>query len=301
MILAARFRALGLGALLGACSPQAPGPAPSDGPDDLGFGDLQCLAIAGYSGDAMEPFVTRDGQYLLFNSSNAPDAQTDIYVARLDAGGASAQLIGPLGAVNSATLDGVPTVSTGGALYFVSLRSYASTTSTVHHARFEGGEARDAVLVDGLPKRPGTVHFDVEVSADGRTLLYSSGEFRGRPVPESADLQVATGEGARFTHSASASAVLANVNTEDALEYAAALSGDGRELFFTRLVGQRAAIYRATRSASDTATFGRPGRIAAIEAFAEAPALSPTGEHLYFHQRSPQGFRICRVRRTSAP
>ena len=280
-----------------ACGPRSPGPVATDAPEERGFGELRCLTIAGYSGDAMEPFITRDGQYLLFNSSNAPDAQTDLYAARLDSAGASARLVGPLTDVNSPALDGVPTVSAAGVLYFVSLRSYASTTATIHAAQFADGTARDPVLVLGLPKEPGTVHFDVEVSADGRTLVYSRGAFRGRPVPERADLEVAIGEGSRFTHSQSASAVLALVNTPDALEYAAALSADGRELFFTRLKAGQAAIYRATRDAPDTAVFGRPARVAAIEGFAEAPALSPTGQFLYFHRSTPDGFRICRVRR----
>ena len=287
-------------AALAACSPRSTSTASTDGPDDRSFAEPQCLEIAGYSGDAMEPFVTRDGRYLLFNSSTAPTAQTDLYVATLEGGGASARLVGPLAGANSAALDGVPTVAATGALYFVSLRSYDVTAATIHHGRFVDGEARDVVLVDGLPRSPGTVHFDVEVSADGGTLVYSRGEFRGSPMPESADLEVATGQGARFTHSPEASSRLSAVNTRGALEYAAALSADGRELFFTRLSGGNAAIHRAVRGPGDTAHFGRPGRIAAIDGFVEAPALSPGGDYLYYHRRVGDRFRICRVRRVAA-
>jgi hypothetical protein len=296
----ARWRAAVLLTVLAACSPRGAATAATDGPEDRSFADPQCLEIAGYRGDAMEPFVTRDGRYLLFNSSNAPTAQTDLYVATLEGGGTAARLVGPLAGANSAALDGVPTVAATGALYFVSVRSYDVTTATIYHGRFVDGEARDVVLVDGLPRRPGTVHFDVEVSADGSTLVYSRGEFRGSPMPESADLEVATGQGGRFTHSPDASARLAAVNTRGALEYAAALSVDGRELFFTRLSGRDAAIYRAVRGPGDTAHFGRPGRIVAIDGFAEAPALSPDGSHLYYHRRVGEQFRVCRVRRIAA-
>lgn len=284
---------------VGACSSHAPGPRATDGPDDHAFVEPRCLTIAGYAGDAMEPFVTRDGRYLLFNSSNAPDAQTDVFVARLSEDGASAELIGPLVGINSAALDGVPTVTAAGTLYFVSLRSYESTAASIYQAQFAAGESRDPVLVEGLPAEHGTVHFDVEASADGLMLLYSRGEFRGGTVPERADLEVAIGSGARFTRSRELSATLANVNTDDALEYAAALSTDGRELFFTRLTGNRAAIYRAVRAEGPAAPFGPPGRLAAIDGFAEAPALSATGEYLYYHRRAPEGFRICRVRRVA--
>lgn len=287
-----------LAAVLAACSPRGAATASADGPDDRSFAEPHCLDIAGYRGDAMEPFVTRDGRYLLFNSSNAPTAQTDLFVATIEGGGASARFVGPLTGANSTALDGVPTVSDSGALYFVSLRSYDLATATIHHGRFVDGAARDVALVDGLPRRPGIVHFDVEVSADGGTLVYSSGAFSGGPIPESADLAVATGRGRLFAHSPAETERLAAVNTPGALEYAAALSADGRELFFTRLSGRSAAIYRAVRGPDDL-RFGRPGRISAIDGFAEAPTLSPDGDFLYYHQRVGDEFRICRVRRVA--
>lgn len=281
-----------------ACHPPAPASSSVNAPLDSTFGEPKCLAISGYTADAMEPFVTRDGHFLLFNSSNAPGARTDLFVARLEQGGAAARLLGPLHGANSGALDGVPTVSRAGDLYFVSLRSYDATFATIHRARFAAGAASDVALVQGLARRAGMVHFDVEVSADGRMLIYSRGEFRGRPVPEEADLEIATGRGTEFTYSREATARLAAINTPEALEYAAAISADGRELFFTRLHDERtAAIYRAVRADGDTGTFGRPARLAAIHGFAEAPTLSPDEAYLYFHQRDAHRFRICRVRR----
>lgn len=40
------------------------------------------VAIAGYDGIAMEPFVSRDGRFLLFNNSNDPGTDTDLHFAR---------------------------------------------------------------------------------------------------------------------------------------------------------------------------------------------------------------------------
>ncbi|HEY0779281.1 MAG TPA: hypothetical protein VGD56_15045, partial [Gemmatirosa sp.] len=70
-----------------------------------------------------------------------------------------------------------------------------------------------------------------------------------------------------------------------------------RELFVTRATpGIGPAIYRTTRTGAGAA-FGPPHRLAVLDGFVEAPALSPDGALLYYHQRSPSGFVICRLRR----
>jgi hypothetical protein len=243
----------------------------------------------------MEPFLTRDGRYLLFNSSNAPGVNTELHYARV-VDELTFAYEGPLRGANSPVLDGVATVGTAGDIYFVSVRSYDSTGSTVYHGRFRDGAVRDVRLVPGFPRGPGVVVFDVEVSADGSAIYYARGLFGGGPVPKSADLEVAVRRGDAFQFSQSQSAALAAINTADALEYAAAISPDSRELFFTRLAGTSPVIYRAVRPRADAA-FGLPARIAAIRGFVEAPTLSADGERLYYHQRVNGRFVICRVRR----
>jgi WD40 repeat protein len=284
-------------ATLAACGPASRQPTP-DAPLDHSFTDPRCAAIRGYTGDAMEPFLTRDGRYLLFNTSNAPTAQTDIQVARV-IDDLTFDYVGPLVGANSAALDGVPTVSSDGTLFFVSVRSYDATGATIYRGRFRDGVADRVALVDGLPRGPGLVHFDVEVSADGSTLYYARGIFDGGPVPKSADLAVAVGQGTSFVPSNALTAALGAVNTRGALEYAAAISPDGRELFFTRLSnGDQTGIYRTVRP-NASAAFGAPGRIAAITGFVEAPTLSSDGQRLYYHQRVGDRFAVCRVRRAT--
>lgn len=294
----ARTRAAGALLLaLGACGP-ARQTAP-DAPLDYGFTDQRCATIRGYSGDAMEPFLTRDGQFLLFNTSNAPTAQTDIQVARV-VDELTFDYVGPLTGANSAVLDGVPTVADDGSMYFVSLRSYDATGNTIHRAHFHDGVADSVALVAGFPRSPGLVHFDVEVSADGNTLYYVNGIFDGGAVPKSADLAVAVRQGlASFAPSPTLTAQLGDVNTTGALEYAASISPDGLELFFTRLSnGDQSGIYRTVRS-STSAPFGQSKRIAAITGFVEAPTLSADGQRLYYHQRAGNQFVICRVTRAA--
>jgi hypothetical protein len=282
---------------LAACGPAARQTAP-DAPLDYGFTDARCAEIRGYTGDAMEPFLTRDGRYLLFNTSNAPTAQTDIQVARV-VDDLTFDYLGPLAGANSSALDGVPTVANDGTLYFVSVRSYGATGATIYRGRFRDGVADSVALVSGFPVGPGLVHFDVEVSADGATLYYARGIFDGGPVPKSADLAVAVKQGASFVLSDAQTAALAGVNTSGGLEYAAGISPDALELYFTRLTnGDKTAIYRTVRP-NASAPWGAPGRIAAISGFVEAPTLSADGQRLYYHQRVGDRFAVCRVRRVA--
>ena len=258
------------------------------------FVNPQSVTIRGYDNDAMEPFITRDGRYLLFNDSNAPGHDTNLqYAERID--DVTFEYRGPIANINSTSLDGVATLDSANTMYFVSTRSYEQTLSTIYRATFQGGVASNVGLVGGISKNtPGALSFDVEVSADGNTLYLSDGVFTGGPVPASADLAAAVRDSSGAFHRISAD-LFANVNT-DALEYAACLSADQLELFFTRFDGTEPAIYRSTRRTTSEA-WSPPERVSAITGFVEAPALSPDGRSLYYHARSGPRFVIERVHR----
>jgi WD40 repeat protein len=257
------------------------------------FSNPQSVTIRGYDSDAMEPFITRDGRYLLFNDSNAPGNDTNLqYAERVD--DVTFDYRGPIANINSTALDGVATLDTTNTMYFVSTRSYAQTQSTIYRAVFENGDARNVALVDGISK-PGVITFDVEVTADGDTLYLSDGVFNGGAVPSAADLAIAQRDSSGAFKRVPAS-IFANINTS-ALEYAACLSSDQLELFFTRLDGAQPAIYRSTRS-DRNAAWGTPHPVTAITGFVEAPAFSPDGRLLYYHARRGSRFVIERVERS---
>ena len=257
------------------------------------FSRPESVTIRGYDSDAMEPFITRDGRYLLFNDSNAPGNDTNLrFAERVD--DVTFDYRGTIAGINSNVLDGVATADVANTIYFVSARSYAQTLSTVYDAVFDAGTVRDVALVPGISKNvPGALTFDVEVSADGNTLVLSDGVFTGGPVPQSADLASAVRDGAAFTRADHD--LFANINTS-ALEYAACLSSNELELFFTRLTGNEAAIYRSVRLRK-TDAWAPPQRVSAISGFVEAPALSPDGRSLYYHALRGSRFVIERVTR----
>jgi WD40 repeat protein len=259
------------------------------------FGEPRRVALRGYDGDAMEPFVTRDGRFLLFNNRNDPRINTDLHFAsRVD--DLTFDYRGELKGVNTPALEGVPSMDDAGNLYFISTRSYRETLSTLYRGRFSGGGVSAVELVGGVSRRqPGSVMFDAEISADGNTLWAVDGEFSGGPHPRSADIVIAVRDGSGFRRLPASAELLKNVNT-GALEYAPAVSRDALELFFTRIEGAAPAIYRAARQ-SDKEPFAAPQRVSAITGFVEAPALSPDGRALYYHKLEDGRFVIYRVAR----
>ncbi len=264
------------------------------------FRNPERVTILGYSDHAMEPFVTRDGRYLLFNNLNSPAVNTNLhYAERID--DLTFEYRGELGGVNTAALEGVPSLDLGGTLYFVSPRSYAQTLSTIHRGAFAAGQVGAVELVPGISLLvPGWVNFDVEVSSDGNTLYFVDALF-GPAGPQTADFVVARRIGSGFERLANSSELMNLVNTA-ALEYAGAISANGLSFFFTRAgagPNGEPAIFLATR-ASTTGAFGAAEWISAIDGFVEAPTLSPDERSLYYHRREGALFAIYRVTRAPA-
>jgi len=256
----------------------------------------QRVTIRGYHTDAMEPFITKDGRYLLFNNSNDSRVDTNLqYATRID--DLTFQYAGSIRGANSAVLDGVPSMDANGQLYFISTRSYAQNLATVYRGRFEQGALSGLEVTGGLsPKKKGSLIFDAEVSADGSTLFAVDGKFSGDPVPDSADIFIAVRDGSGFRRLPESAAILKNVNTS-ALEYAPAVSADLLELFFTRgprMFQKSPIILRATRMRIDE-PFGVPRPVPLISGFVEAPSLSKDGCWLYFHKNEGGRFAIYRV------
>ena len=257
------------------------------------------VTIAGYSGDAMEPFISKDGQILFFNNSNDPSVDTNLYYAsRVD--DQTFSFRGAVVGANGAALDAVASLDQLGNFYFVSTRSYASTLSTIYRGGWSAGGVGSVALVPGVSlQQGGSVNFDAEISADGQTLWFDDGRYSPTGVLQSASIAVAVRQGASFVRLGNSAALLATVNGSG-LDYAPSISVDGLELFFTRLdsasSGASPAIYRAVRADTSSA-FGPAALVAAAGGFVEAPSLSRDGHLLYFHKLVNGSFVIQMMQR----
>ncbi|MDZ4777547.1 MAG: hypothetical protein SGJ23_12250 [Alphaproteobacteria bacterium] len=265
------------------------------------FGAPEPVTIRGYDGHAMEPFISRDGATLFFNSRNGPRDQTDIYWARR-INDTTFDFAGPLAGANSDKLDGVPTLSRDGAFAMISVRAVAEQGATVWTGAWDGrvvhGLALQRVLSPGpLP----LFNMDIEMSADGRRLYFTDNRWSPFGPPSTSDFHLAVRENGAWRRAPEFDSWFDRINTK-ALEYAAGISADERELYFTRttlrfLAPPRLEIMVATRPDARS-PFSAPARIASISGFVEGPTVAPDGS-LYYHAKVDRGLhRIYRVART---
>ena len=274
-------------------------------PLDTSFAAPTAVTITGYDGDAMEPFVSPDGTWLLFNTRNLPGDATDLQLARrIDAD--HFQWLGPLEGANSAMLDGAASLDRSGNLYFVSNRNYDHSGNTLWRGRMIGTRVVDVreIEADFTKKRLLRLNIDLEISADGQSLYFAENRwdlFRARPA--TSDLASAQLQGTRFVRDPQSAAQFAAVNSA-ALEYAPNTSPDQLTLYFTRLdlklLGkqpERAFSLMVSDRPSRTAPWGQPRTIAAAQGTVEGPALSPDGCALYFHKLVNSRFGLWLMRR----
>jgi hypothetical protein len=270
----------------------------------------------GYGGTAIsteEPFISRDGRFLFFNSGNKENHK-DLHFAEWENGRWRYRgEIGPK--VNTGDeVEGNPTMDARYNFFYID----SATRTMVRQSRFHphsGKLGRSIREVTGVPKRVVKPfryfqgNMGVEVSADGKTLFFSRATWRMKGLKlgpfEDSDILFCQRRNGRLVYNETqAKRIMKNVNTPD-MEYAASISADGLELFFTRLPlaglrqgKPRSSIMRATRN-SPAEPFGMPEIIDAIgsDDFVEGPSIGPDGRELYYHKRVGEKFRLYKVSR----
>lgn len=258
------------------------------------------VQVVGYTGNIMEPFISRNGTILLFNNLNGAPENTNLHWAsRIN--DSTFQYVGELSGVNTADLEAVASLDKNNILYFVSTRNYATTLSTIYQGNFVPGSVFNIQIVSGVSKQQaGWVNFDVEVSADGNTLYFVDGQFDQSPNPSSADLVIAQKLGGVFQRLSNSADLLKNINT-GALEYAAGISENELELYFTRVsppINSNSVpqIFVARRKSKND-PFDPPMRIGSINGFAEGATVSLDQRTIYFHKKEGDKFGLYMVRK----
>lgn len=261
------------------------------------FTNLRKVNVIGYDQSVMEVFITGDGKYIFFNNdaNETPKTQKNIYYARrID--DLNFKFMGEVKGINSAAVDGVPTMDSKGNFYFISTVNYnkKNAFNTVYSGIFKNGYVRNIRPHPELSLNlPGWINMDVEISADGNTLYSTQTYFGDGPPPKQSYFIIAHLKAGRFEIDNRSNEIFHNINTSD-LEYGASISADGRELYFTRLSyadGGKFTSYYATRP-NRTAVFSAPVLIPAITGFSEAPAITSDGRLLYFHKKDKNRFSL---------
>ena len=260
-----------------------------------------------YAENVEEPEV-RDfgGARWLFFNDDPSNGNKDLRYARWDEARQAFVVLGllPGAGLQTPTVDGNPALDQDGGFFFISTRTYPNPSETIHAATLTVTGSPPVATVSGIRRLDGLTRSGapwasqgVQVTWDSQWLFFDEAKFDGA-LPSQSDIVAARRSGATFTRLSDAEleALLGKVNTATFLEYAEALSADGRELFFTRtwvdlthLDQVVMCVMRSTR-ADATGPFDLPGHLAVTNpvpgVVMEAPSLSPDEKTLYYHRRS---------------
>lgn len=261
------------------------------------FSNPRKVNIMGYRGSVMEAFITRDGEYLFFNNDeqDTPKRNKNIYYA-VRTSDTRFEFMGEIKGINSDEVDAVPTMDNHGNFYFVSTAHYGKSNgfSTVYSGKFNNGRVSNLKSHPELSlKIPRWLNMDIEISADGQTLYATQTYFKGNPPPKKSYFFVAHLRNNHFVIDKRSEEIFKNINSDD-LEYAASISTDELEIYFTRLStrsGFKFTSHRATRP-NNSASFSTPIRIESITGIAEAPAITGDGQLMYFHKKDGEHFSL---------
>ena len=257
------------------------------------YGDEVKVTITGYDDDSMEPFISKDGQMIFWNSLNDGKHTSLYYAKKVNA--TTFQYVGEVKGVNGQVphLDGVASLDENNNFYWVSLRDYPKVFENLQHGVFKDGVVSDIAPVQGdiYKKEAGWLIMDAEISGDGKSLYYVDAHFDGGQVPVEADIALAHKEGGRFVKDGNSTTLFKNINTTEFAEYAPSISTNGLEILFTRISGRTTTVHRATRG-STSDPFGLPEVLPIVGNLAEGTTISSDGKTIYYHKKDGGKYRL---------
>jgi hypothetical protein len=254
------------------------------------------IIILNYNGNAMEPFISNNGQYLFFNNPTMDNLSGNIHYAEL-LNNVTFEYKGQVQGVNTNEFEGAPSMDVFGNFYYTSLSTYQQDFLSIYRGTFNNGIVTDVLAIDQnlTQNQLGLIDMDAVISNDGEKLILAIGTFTTNNYPDESNLLIASKINNTFFKDSNSDEILVNINSELS-EYAASLSNDGLELFFNRSdFPLDFKIMKATRATKNEA-FGIPVEIKAISGgVIEGASLSSDGKELFYHQKVNNVFKIFKV------
>jgi len=254
------------------------------------FGPAEKVSLEGYTGNAMEPFITCDNKFLFFNSLNDGKDTSIYYAARKDQNTFSVKgrIAGPVNG-QPPHLDAVASMDASGNFYFTTTRKYPAEFENIYTGYFACGTVESVIPVNGdfYIRTPGHIVMDSEISRDGQALFFCNARFWFFGiVPLECSIGYAVKKNASFYTATDSIAIMKNVNAAfgHCIKYAPSISPDGLELYYTVFNRRKASteIYVAARKSIGT-PFGIPQLIPIKGECAEAVTVIPDNSGIYFH------------------
>ena len=269
------------------------------------YGPETDVTITGLTFDAMEPFLSADGNYLFFNNVNDGINTKLFYATRVN--DAMFAFVGELNGTNQTTvpfLDAVADMDTNGNFYWTSTRNYPAELNNLFHGSFTSGNVTNIGRVQGdfNMNTPGWLVMDHGISLDGQFLYFNNARFDDTTCQGPCETTIGIAQkvnNTTFNTIPNSVTILQNINNPNYIYYAPCISSDNLELYYTRyLKGEITTstlfeICVVVRS-NDTAVFSSPKVLfsAPIANLIEAPTLTTDKSIMYYHKKVPGSHKI---------
>lgn len=269
------------------------------------FGEEKSVRINGLSFDAMEPFISPDGNYLFFNNLNDGINTRLYYATRIN--DSLFNFVGELSGTNQITpphLDAVADMDANGHFYWTSTRNYPADLDNLFAGTFSDGVVTNINRVRGDFNKNtlGWLVMDHGISQDGQFLYYNNARFDNVNCVGPCETQLGIAKknsDGTFSRLTNEVAMLQNVINTNYIFYAPYITADNLELYFTRY--PKGTLTQTTTfeicisiREKDTEAFSVPQVLftAAIAALIEAPTLTADKKIMYYHKKYEDTHKI---------
>ena len=262
------------------------------------FGSEINVTINGLSFDAMEPFISSDGNYLFFNNKNDGINTKLFYATRVD--DSTFTFVGEISGTNQTIqphLDAVADMDASGNFYWTSTRDYPSELDNLFYGTFNSGVVSNIGRLQGdfNLNTPGWLIMDHGISLDGQFLYYNNAKFDDVNCQGPCETTLGIAEkinNSTFNTIPNSDTILQYINNSDYIYYAPCISSDNLELYYTRYIkGTITAntVFEICVAVRDSATseFSIPRVLfsESISNLIEAPTLTTDMNILYYHKK----------------
>lgn len=265
------------------------------------FLNEQEVNVIWYTWDVMEPFISRDEEYLFFNDNGWENDKDLFYAEKID--NLNFKYIWGLKWANTKSVDGNPSMDSDNNFYFISTRDLASwDLSTIYKGIFKDWELKDIERIKSNINtwKPFWVNMWVEISADWEYMYSSNAKFfLGATIPSKWNLKYAVNNWGRFVVAKDEKEIFKNLNNDHSIQYAGETSEDQLEIFYSQVTLWKKPIFKLYYSKRESVSeaFWKPKLIKEAfwwdeYAFVEAPCLSSDKERLYYHKLKDWRFRL---------
>lgn len=273
------------------------------------FGSQKEVTVTGLNFDAMEIFISPDGNTLFFNSLNSGGNTNLYYATKVDDTTFTYQgLLGGCYDSSPNHLDAVASMDSMNNFFWISVRDYPTVFENLHRGEYSAGNVTNITRVYGDFNifSPGWLIMDGTINYQGNLLYYNNAYFNNCTygMPCKARLGVAQKvNDSIFNKLPNTDAIFANVNDTNYLVYAPQITKDGLELYFTRILNGtvNSEICVSVRN-NPAAPFSLPNVIYSNNGYVpEAATLTFDKQKMYYHQKDGTGiFKINMRYRISA-